>query len=45
MPSANAYWFVCPTRSAERPKIVAFRDWLLSEVERGSDFCPEQPGA
>ena len=28
-----AYWIVCPKVTAKLPKIVAFRDWLLSEAE------------
>lgn len=27
-----AYWIVCPKVSADLPKIVTFRDWLLSEA-------------
>ena len=26
------YWFVCPERAAEHPKVVAFRAWLLAQV-------------
>jgi LysR family glycine cleavage system transcriptional activator len=26
------YWIVCPKSTAELPKIVTFRDWLLSEA-------------
>ncbi len=29
-----AYWLVCPRATAEQPKIVAFRDWLISERAR-----------
>ena len=28
-----AYWIVCPKGTAERPKIVAFREWLLVEAD------------
>jgi LysR family glycine cleavage system transcriptional activator len=30
----HSYFFVCPEASAERPKIIAFRDWLFAEAER-----------
>lgn len=33
MPSANSYFFVCPKEIAERPKIVAFRDWILEQAD------------
>lgn len=33
MPSENSYFFVCPIEIAERPKIVAFRDWILEEAD------------
>jgi LysR family transcriptional regulator, glycine cleavage system transcriptional activator len=29
-----AYWIVCPKATAELPKIVMFRDWLLAEAAR-----------
>lgn len=29
-----AYYLVCPESNAERPKIAAFRDWLLAEARR-----------
>lgn len=32
MPADFSYWLICPEASAERPKIVAFRDWLLAEA-------------
>jgi LysR family glycine cleavage system transcriptional activator len=32
MPDRYAYYFVCPEAAVERPKIAAFRDWLLAEV-------------
>ena len=31
-PAPYAYWVVCPKATAERPKISAFRDWLLAEA-------------
>jgi LysR family glycine cleavage system transcriptional activator len=30
----HAYFLVCPEATAGRPKVVAFRDWLLDEVRR-----------
>ncbi len=33
VPADIAYWIVCPKGTAGRPKIVAFRDWLLAEAE------------
>ena len=33
--STNAYYFVCPQSSMHRGKVVAFREWLLAEAERG----------
>lgn len=33
IPADIAYWIVCPKGTAGRPKIVAFRDWLLAEAE------------
>ena len=32
LPATFAYYLVCPEATAERPKIAAFRDWLLAEV-------------
>jgi LysR family transcriptional regulator, glycine cleavage system transcriptional activator len=32
LPANYSYWLVCPEPSAERPKIVAFRDWILAEA-------------
>ncbi len=34
LPMELAFSFVCPNVAAERPKIVAFRDWLLEESHR-----------
>ncbi len=33
LPVAYAYYIVCPKPTAERPKIRAFRDWLISEAK------------
>ncbi len=35
LPASFAYYVVCPEASAERPKVRAFRDWVLAEA-RGS---------
>jgi LysR family transcriptional regulator, glycine cleavage system transcriptional activator len=32
LPLKNTYWIVCPKATRALPKIVAFRDWLLTEV-------------
>jgi LysR family glycine cleavage system transcriptional activator len=32
LPANYSYWLVCVEASAERPKIVAFRDWMLAEA-------------
>lgn len=32
LPASYAYWIVCPKQYADRPKIAAFRDWLLVEA-------------
>jgi LysR family transcriptional regulator, glycine cleavage system transcriptional activator len=33
-PSPWAYYFVCPPRSLQIPRVQAFRNWLFDEVER-----------
>ena len=35
-PQEFAYWLVCPRATADQPKIVAFRDWLMAEGRRVS---------
>jgi len=35
MPSHSAFWVVAPERMADRPKIAAFREWLLEEAGEG----------
>ena len=32
LPSNHWYWFVCPKEYMERPKVRAFRDWLVTAV-------------
>jgi LysR family glycine cleavage system transcriptional activator len=29
---ARSYWIVCPKATANLPKLVAFRDWLLAQA-------------
>ena len=33
LPSNHWYWFVCPKENMERPKVRAFRDWLVAAVK------------
>jgi LysR family transcriptional regulator, glycine cleavage system transcriptional activator len=35
-PQEFAYWLVCPRATADQPKVVAFRDWLIAEGRRVS---------
>lgn len=40
LPGKFAFWIVCPPYTADRPKVRAFRDWLMEEVaadEKGGD--------
>ncbi len=32
LPSNHWYWFVCPPENMERPKVRAFRDWLVATI-------------
>lgn len=32
LPLSKAYWVLCPKATASLPKIMTFRDWLLSEA-------------
>jgi DNA-binding transcriptional LysR family regulator len=32
VPNGDSYWFVCPEATSERPKIRAFREWILAEA-------------
>ncbi len=34
IPSNSAFWIVSPERTANRPKIVAFREWVLKEITK-----------
>jgi LysR family glycine cleavage system transcriptional activator len=35
LPGSYGYWIVCPPASADKPKIKAFREWLLAEAAAG----------
>lgn len=35
--SNHWYWFVCPPENLERPKVLAFRDWLVASVRDDPD--------
>ncbi|MEE8444391.1 MAG: LysR substrate-binding domain-containing protein, partial [Alphaproteobacteria bacterium] len=35
IPAEYAYYILCPEASVDRPKIAAFRDWLLEEAGAG----------
>ncbi len=47
LPVPYAYWIVCPKATANLPKIVTFRDWLLAEAaedgRRGGGGEPSDP--
>jgi len=34
LPLAKSYWIVCPKATADLPKLVAFRGWLLAQARR-----------
>jgi LysR family glycine cleavage system transcriptional activator len=38
----SGYWLVYPEYKRQQPKIIAFRDWILSEVERMRDHEPAE---
>ena len=43
LPFASTYYLVCPEATADRPKIAAFRAWLLAEAkaqEQATDGAP-----
>jgi LysR family glycine cleavage system transcriptional activator len=43
VPTTFACYFVCPEDSAERPKVAAFRDWLLAEAAQTRASFGGQP--
>jgi LysR family glycine cleavage system transcriptional activator len=36
MPARFAYYIVCPTGTETRPKVKAFRDWLMEQTDAGA---------
>ncbi len=40
LPSEAAYYVVCPEAASERPKIAAFRAWLVAEAEGAAGDPP-----
>jgi LysR family glycine cleavage system transcriptional activator len=49
LPLGFAYYLVCPELMADRPKVVAFRDWLLAELKQprsgSAPPAPRRPAA
>ena len=46
LPAVFGYWLVAPPQTWRRPKVRAFRDWLLEECARtGHDLLPPMGGA
>jgi len=41
LPVSYAYWIVCPKATANLPKIVTFRDWLLREAAEDTRLLAE----
>ena len=37
LPVAYAYYIVCPKPTAERPKVRAFREWLIAEAKADAE--------
>ena len=33
IPSNSAFWVVAPERTADRPKVAAFREWIMEEIK------------
>ena len=40
IPLEFAYYLVCPESAAERPKVAAFRQWIMAEAGRESPPAP-----
>jgi len=32
LPLSKSYWIVCPQATADLPKLIVFRDWLLRQA-------------
>ena len=46
LPAVFGYWLAAPSQAWRRPKVRAFRDWLLDECARtGHNFWPTRDGA
>ncbi|MBM3518056.1 MAG: transcriptional regulator GcvA [Alphaproteobacteria bacterium] len=45
LPYDYAYFVVCPLAAADRPKIRAFRDWLVAEVDESAPGAVARLGA
>jgi LysR family glycine cleavage system transcriptional activator len=43
LPGEDAYWITYPESAAERPGLVAFRDWLLEEAYAGRNAAVPSP--
>jgi LysR family glycine cleavage system transcriptional activator len=43
VPATYSYWLVCPEATADRPKIAAFRDWLLAEARQAEETPATAP--
>jgi LysR family transcriptional regulator, glycine cleavage system transcriptional activator len=44
LPLAKSYWIVCPRATAELPKLVAFRGWLLTQARDDARALRKQNG-
>ncbi|HZS85791.1 MAG TPA: transcriptional regulator GcvA [Stellaceae bacterium] len=45
LPSDFSYWLVCPESTADRPKIAAFRAWILAEARASASDAAGVAGA
>jgi DNA-binding transcriptional LysR family regulator len=44
VPNGDSYWLVYPEAVAERPKVKAFREWLLEEAKEAATARPTVSG-
>ncbi len=42
-PARMAYYFACTEATLARPRVAAFREWLLEEIERSRDLGTPSP--
>jgi len=42
---AGSYWFLATPQKAKTPKVLAFRDWLISMVQPGAEAHQANAGA